>query len=183
MPFSGKWTFCVWALNARTLKFLKITSMYFYVFRKMASKITEFWIKSLDPSSRKSPFFILGPFEGLLFLEVECSDSAHTYLGWIHSWVTNMNKIRPTSQALARRISIHASIHTYTYIRHSRNHFIVMGGGDEKVEILDYVDIDIFHHHSSFPYTVYCVYKKVESSLSLLLPSALFSSLSVSIRL
>jgi hypothetical protein len=46
-----------------------------------------------------------GPFKEPLILELECSDSLGTNLGWINSWI--LNTIHPTIQALVRHTYIH----------------------------------------------------------------------------
>jgi hypothetical protein len=43
------------------------------------------------------------PYKGILFLELRCSYSSGPDVRWINSWTPNMNKIRPTVQALLRR--------------------------------------------------------------------------------
>jgi hypothetical protein len=65
-----------------------------------------------------------GPFEGPLFLELDCSESSGMDLRWMKSYVSNINKIRQTVQPLAMCTSVQIDR------RDSENHLFTFTGAE-----------------------------------------------------
>jgi hypothetical protein len=113
--------FCFWGLCVRNVSSLKISPLQghgphtvpsFNQHRAIFKKLVILWRVS---SSGIWQFCILEPTWRPVALELECSYSLGTDVRRINSRILNMNKIRSTVQALARRTSIHTSTYRDTH--------------------------------------------------------------------
>jgi hypothetical protein len=69
--------------------------------------ITEIQSESLDQFSRKLPFCVLYPVANAPILGPEMFQFTSTSLGWMNSWLLNMNEVPPPVQVLVQHISTH----------------------------------------------------------------------------